>query len=55
LKGIIEGSKANCQFALPSRHDFHYIKGTHNDMKDSFDIYCGLAADCAAGGGGPLI
>jgi hypothetical protein len=21
----------------------------HNDLKDSFDIYWGLAADCAAG------
>jgi hypothetical protein len=29
----IERVKANCQFALPSRRDFHYFRALHRDMK----------------------
>jgi hypothetical protein len=30
----MEWIKANCQFALPSRRDFHYFKASHRDMND---------------------
>jgi hypothetical protein len=32
-KGRIEGIKANCQFALPSRRDFHSFRASQRDMK----------------------